>query len=511
MESIQKEKKKLTANRIVMDASHPEIGLFLNESGDHSPLHIFNRQYSLIYNQEEVVKDVERMLWMSYRRRFPSIPSTRISADQGWGCMLRCGQMILSESLLRLYCSTSFTLNELRKSKEYWKILEKFIDNIDHEYSIQNLTTVGEKNELVQIGEWFGPNTISQVLSIISMEILSTEKCELPILVQVAMDSTIILEKIFSSVLTMANDKKNGGKNFFERHVDCGKRIIRENDDKDDDVCRCNDETDGEIKIGEDEKIDRSTQMREWRAPLLLLIPLRLGLNELNGEYVDQLKWSMDNEYSVGFIGGRPNHALYFYGYRDDELLFLDPHTVQNYIHSNLSSSPISSCTIIPSNESTSDTDGLSKQFMSVINRFTSTIPQSLKNQFTNDTSSTHQSIDSEIQMFDDSTYHSKELNYLKFTDIDPSIALGFVFSNEKQFLHFLELYEEQLMANCHRPIFEIRDTIPTYAIPVTQQINVKIFDDNDKSRSNPSSPIRSENRRMNVTLSDDDDDFTLI
>ncbi len=33
--------------------------------------------------------------------------------------------------------------------------------------------------------------------------------------------------------------------------------------------------------------------------------------------------------YSVGVIGGRPSHALWFFGHVDNELLFLDPHTTQ--------------------------------------------------------------------------------------------------------------------------------------------------------------------------------------
>ena len=32
---------------------------------------------------------------------------------------------------------------------------------------------------------------------------------------------------------------------------------------------------------------------------------------------------------SIGVIGGRPNHALYFIGYTEEELIFLDPHTTQ--------------------------------------------------------------------------------------------------------------------------------------------------------------------------------------
>jgi cysteine protease ATG4 len=34
----------------------------------------------------------------------------------------------------------------------------------------------------------------------------------------------------------------------------------------------------------------------------------------------------------VGIIGGRPNHALYFVGIVNDQLIYLDPHQCQNVI-----------------------------------------------------------------------------------------------------------------------------------------------------------------------------------
>lgn len=65
-----------------------------------------------------------------------------------------------------------------------------------------------------------------------------------------------------------------------------------------------------------------------WK-PLLLIVPLRLGLNEVNPIYIDGLKKCFQIPGSIGMIGGRPNQALYFIGFVGDDALYLDPHTTQ--------------------------------------------------------------------------------------------------------------------------------------------------------------------------------------
>lgn len=37
-------------------------------------------------------------------------------------------------------------------------------------------------------------------------------------------------------------------------------------------------------------------------------------------------------EQSLGIIGGKPNLALYFIGCVEDELIYLDPHKLQNFV-----------------------------------------------------------------------------------------------------------------------------------------------------------------------------------
>lgn len=65
-----------------------------------------------------------------------------------------------------------------------------------------------------------------------------------------------------------------------------------------------------------------------WTTALLVLVPLRLGINSVNPEYHQELKDALRHSNCVGILGGRPNHAIYFVGYRGDTLLGLDPHTV---------------------------------------------------------------------------------------------------------------------------------------------------------------------------------------
>lgn len=66
----------------------------------------------------------------------------------------------------------------------------------------------------------------------------------------------------------------------------------------------------------------------EWPSSLLLLLPLRLGLDKFNPTYIPAIKEFLRHPNSVGILGGQVNRAIYFVGYRGDTLLGMDPHTV---------------------------------------------------------------------------------------------------------------------------------------------------------------------------------------
>ncbi|KAG8144404.1 putative Cysteine protease protein [Naja naja] len=70
-----------------------------------------------------------------------------------------------------------------------------------------------------------------------------------------------------------------------------------------------------------------------WK-PLLLIVPLRLGINHINPVYVDAFKECFKMPQSLGALGGKPNNAYYFIGFLGNELIYLDPHTTQVFVDS---------------------------------------------------------------------------------------------------------------------------------------------------------------------------------
>ncbi len=58
-------------------------------------------------DKDELCEEVQSRMWFSYRKDFGEIGQSGLNSDRGWGCMLRCGQMVLAESLIRYFYVTS--------------------------------------------------------------------------------------------------------------------------------------------------------------------------------------------------------------------------------------------------------------------------------------------------------------------------------------------------------------------------------------------------------------------
>ncbi|KAM9248862.1 cysteine protease ATG4B isoform 1-T1 [Dugong dugon] len=259
------------------------------------PVWILGRKYSVFTEKDEILSDVASRLWFTYRKNFPAIGGTGPTSDTGWGCMLRCGQMIFAQALLCRHLGRDWRwVRRRRQPDSYFSVLHAFIDRKDSHYSIHQIAQMGV-GEGKSIGQWYGPNTVAQVLK--KLAVFDTWSS---LAVHIAMDNTVVMEEIrrlcrSSSVCTGA--------------AACPA----------DPSQHCNGLPTGAEAAG---------RPSLWR-PLVLLIPLRLGLTDINAAYVETLKHCFRMPQSLGVIGGKPNSAHYFIGYVGEELIYLDPHTTQ--------------------------------------------------------------------------------------------------------------------------------------------------------------------------------------
>ncbi|XP_022243878.1 cysteine protease ATG4B-like isoform X3 [Limulus polyphemus] len=359
------------------------------------PVWILGKKYSTLYDLEELRNDVKSKIWLTYRKRFPPIGDIGPTMDTGWGCMLRCGQMALAQTLINHHLGREWMWERDVINPTYVKILQMFQDKKNCIYSIHQIAQMGIL-EGKAIGQWFGPNTVAQVLKKLSVYDDWTS-----MVIHVAMDNTVIIDDIRtlcrmpSSSQQMNKPCNNICSTSMRNRGGINSKMSLENgiyfQHPTLDSCLSNEQV----------QSSSNNSSSLWR-PLLLFIPLRLGLTEVNRMYIRSLKTTFKLKQSIGIIGGRPNHALYFIGIVGDELVFLDPHTTQ------------------PTTVLNADSP-------------------------------------------DDESYHCCYASRMAFTELDPSIALCFYFRNEADFDLWCNHVYKFLIASEKIPLFELNKERPPH------------------------------------------------
>ncbi|XP_025071188.1 cysteine protease ATG4A isoform X9 [Alligator sinensis] len=143
-----------------------------------------------------------------------------------------------------------------------------------------------------------------------------------------------------------------------------------------------------------------------WK-PLLLIIPLRLGINHINPIYIEAFKECFKMPQSLGALGGKPNNAYYFIGFLGNELIYLDPHTTQIFVDSE------------------------------------------------------------ENGMVDDQSFHCQQAPHrMKIMNLDPSVALGFFCKEEKDFDNWCSLVQKEILKQQSLRMFELVQKHPPHWPP---------------------------------------------
>lgn len=299
--------------------------------------------------------DEANLFWFTYRCDFLEMKPYNMTSDAGWGCMYRAAQMILGQALRMHYKGREWRANKSLIQKRQdgfmrdlltWfadyptarKLTTRshgakyFMSGGESWYSLHNMVAAACARYDVLCGDWIGPTTaalvIRDILQLHSREIAksrndecTSESSELNLFqVYVASEGTIYRSDLQD--LLVAKQNEVDMENYSDTKA-AKKKSNTKMDPKYDHplyespVASLESEQQGPV---------------EWDSSLLILIPLRLGLKEFDAStYRKSIAHVLSFPQSVGFIGGKPRHALWFYGATSDgsRVYGLDPHTVQ--------------------------------------------------------------------------------------------------------------------------------------------------------------------------------------
>ncbi|GJN26001.1 hypothetical protein PR202_gb13893 [Eleusine coracana subsp. coracana] len=235
------------------------------------------------------LEDFSSRIWITYRKGFDAISDSKLTSDVNWGCMVRSSQMLVAQALIFHHLGRSWR-KPLEKpyNPEYIGVLHLFGDSEACPFSIHNLLQAGKSYGLAA-GSWVGPYAMCR-----AWQTLVRTNREQAAEVENG-------EEKFPMALYVVSGDEDGERG--------GAPV----------VC-----IDAAAKLCHDFNKGEST----W-SPILLLVPLVLGLDKINPRYIPLLKETFTFPQSLGILGGKPGTSTYMAGVQDDRALFLDPHEVQ--------------------------------------------------------------------------------------------------------------------------------------------------------------------------------------
>jgi len=253
------------------------------------------------------------VIWFSYRKDFPPLGPAQITSDIGWGCMLRTGQMLLAQCLIFHFLGTDWHLSPqdvFAPFSQYRQILRLFTDAPGQTYpfSIHNIVMKNkalarkQKDVSYKVEAWFAPSVISRVLRSLVHQ-LGPETLSM----YVPSDGVVYIDKV-TQICTQPKEKSNARTNVVNHSYPHPQNV------------------------DESFQVEISGEGSDAWNSLLILIPIRLGVDRINPIYFKSLLTCLRFPQSIGIIGGKPKQSFYFVGAQDEHLVYLDPHIVHESV-----------------------------------------------------------------------------------------------------------------------------------------------------------------------------------
>ncbi|CAL1267722.1 unnamed protein product [Larinioides sclopetarius] len=372
--------------------------------------------------------DLLSRILLTYRINFPTIPGTDYISDSGWGCMLRCGQMMMAQALVCHFLHRDWRISPDQppeKKQLYKMILRWFGDTLSDNspFSLHHLVSLGE-NYGRKAGDWYGPTHAAQVLRDALIQAKRDHSELRDVCMYVALDGIVFKQDVMdlclkpiqrSSIPVLESGKISTTNNLFCKPYSVGQNYSLSSEGNSNTFSSIGYGPDS-VPFSEFDESDASfsdpcpsysnfgppsfcTFEPAWTS-LILFVSVRLGNDKINPFYIPCLKSLLAYEHCIGIIGGRPKHALYFIGWQDDKLIHMDPHSCQP-------------------------------------------------------------AIDVEKDDFNEKSFHSSSIRTMSFTEMDPSCAIGFYFRKREEFEHFVEKFSEitaPMKRNLDYPVFALAE-----------------------------------------------------
>ena len=274
-------------------------------------------------NINEIKVALATFLYFSYRTGFISLKAVgchNYTSDCGWGCMIRCSQMIFSKAFIEkkifdlLYQGENIDNNLMKKVRkealclfnDNYLSVEEVRNHPDYQYFWELLEEIKKENP-----EY---NSIKKIIPPYSIHILcKLGHCE----GEFTSDMNMI--NVFSSIISDISDSFNII-NFCVGIIDIGKLFKS--------LC-------DEVKeLNNDNKYDiinYNGKHYTMKKSGIIFISFRLGLDFLDPEYFEIIPLIFSKfRNNFGIIGGIKKRAYYFIGMQgNDKLIFVDPHYTQ--------------------------------------------------------------------------------------------------------------------------------------------------------------------------------------
>ena len=329
-----KEEKKETLSEIIVETNEENI---ITKTGKYDEILKYKNEFNLsklpknfhlFYykfknaNDDKIAYRIGKLLLFTYGKNYPKITNSKnkktYTTDTNWGCMIRCGQMILSHGIYRVLKSkkidtknalyytfslfNNYPIKENNLHNYFNGMLNKYYSLIREKegetfnkikeffppFSIKTLCEFGELNGKYA-GEWFSDVIITHIFKNISeyYEIFNNENLNLKIM---NFQSCIEIKDILNTCFIEKKYEKGN-----DNYIHLNKKYYYFN------------------KIG------------------IIFVNVRIGLDAIPKEYYQGIRELFNLKECIGIIGGKTRQAYYFIGYNNDEdsLLYLDPHVAK--------------------------------------------------------------------------------------------------------------------------------------------------------------------------------------